>query len=69
MIGGEQVKDRDTKEPAAELTAAVADEISDGIVSKSGAHAMCCGCAAAVPVGGRRGRGGRTPRRRAMPLT
>lgn len=40
MIGMELVKDRETKEPAAELTAAVADEISDGvIVSKSGAHA------------------------------
>ena len=40
MIGMELVKDRDTKEPAPELTAAVADEISDAvIVSKSGAHA------------------------------
>jgi alanine-glyoxylate transaminase/(R)-3-amino-2-methylpropionate-pyruvate transaminase len=40
MIGMELVKDRETKEPAAELTAAVADEISDAvIVSKSGAHA------------------------------
>ena len=40
MIGMELVEDRETKEPAAELTAAVADEISDGvIVSKSGAHA------------------------------
>ena len=40
MIGMELVKDRETKEPAADLTAAVADEISDAvIVSKSGAHA------------------------------
>jgi alanine-glyoxylate transaminase/(R)-3-amino-2-methylpropionate-pyruvate transaminase len=40
MIGMELVKDRETKEPAAELTAAVADQISDAvIVSKSGAHA------------------------------
>lgn len=40
MIGMELVKDRETKEPAAELTAAVADDISDAvIVSKSGAHA------------------------------
>lgn len=40
MIGMELVKDRETKEPAAELTAAVADEISNAvIVSKSGAHA------------------------------
>lgn len=40
MIGMELVKDRETKEPAPELTAAVADQISDAvIVSKSGAHA------------------------------
>jgi alanine-glyoxylate transaminase/(R)-3-amino-2-methylpropionate-pyruvate transaminase len=40
MIGVELVKDRDTKTPAPELTAAVADEIAEGvIVSKSGAFA------------------------------
>lgn len=40
MIGMELVKDRDTKEPAAELTNAIADDLADAvIVSKSGAHA------------------------------
>jgi len=44
MIGMELVKDPETKEPAAELTAAVADDISDAvIVSKSGAHANVLG--------------------------
>ncbi|GEL20210.1 aspartate aminotransferase family protein [Pseudonocardia asaccharolytica] len=40
MIGMELVKDRDTKEPATELVAALADEISDSvIITKAGAHA------------------------------
>lgn len=39
MIGMEFVKDRDTKEPASELVAAIADEISDSvIVTKAGPH-------------------------------
>ena len=40
MIGMELVKDRDTKEPATELVATIADEISDSvIVTKAGSHA------------------------------
>jgi alanine-glyoxylate transaminase/(R)-3-amino-2-methylpropionate-pyruvate transaminase len=39
MIGMEFVKDRDTKEPASELVATIADEISDSvIVTKAGMH-------------------------------
>lgn len=40
MIGMELVKDRETKEPATELVAAIADEISDSVlVTKAGSHA------------------------------
>jgi alanine-glyoxylate transaminase/(R)-3-amino-2-methylpropionate-pyruvate transaminase len=40
MIGMELVKDRDTKEPATELVAAIADELSDSVlVTKAGTHA------------------------------
>ena len=40
MIGMELVKDRATKAPAAELVAAIADELSDSVlVTKAGAHA------------------------------
>jgi len=39
MIGMELVKDRETKEPATELVAAIVDEISDSvIVTKAGPH-------------------------------
>lgn len=40
MIGVEMVKDRESKEPATELVATIADEIADSvIVTKAGAHA------------------------------
>ncbi len=40
MIGVELVKDRETKEPATELVATIADQIADSvIVTKAGAHA------------------------------
>ena len=40
MIGVEFVKDRETKEPATELVAAIADQISDAvIVTKAGSNA------------------------------
>ena len=71
MIGMELVKDRETKEPAAELTAAVADEISRrGDREQERRTRQCSEAgAAALPFGAGCGGGRRTPRLRAQPAT